>query len=519
MKKIYIFLFTILAICSSHSLKAQLEYKDVAPIFYNNCTSCHHVGSHVLPMMTYSQVQPLTWAIQNALQIGKMPPWSPDTTYNRFAHERVITQSEKTAILDWITAGAPAGDTTLAPAPPVYSQYKLYGDPTLTLQMPTYSSTATSADIYVCFAIPSGLTEDRILRAFEIIPGNPQIVHHVIVTADTTGTVTSDLSGSCFNPLGDFEIGGYAPGAAPTVFPGEAPLKAGIRIKAGSQIILQMHYPAGSVGQIDSTKIRMFFYPPNEANVRPIYATTPLQNWLMYIPSNTVQTFSDYYPGNGGLPQSISLFATFPHSHKICTSIVNYAFSGADTIPLVRINKWDFNWQGFYTYKNLIHLPAGYRLYSEHVFDNTLNNPNNPNSPPTNVTAGTGTNDEMLFDGYMWLEYQTGDELVNIEEMLANDPLLDPATLSIGNTQMLNGLDMYVYPNPSNSIMNIEMSKKSDYNASIVSITGQTVVNISAFTEKAIVNVKNIPNGVYMLEIADLNTNTKINKKIVINNN
>lgn len=519
MKKNYFAFLSIIIALSGMPAKAQLEYKDVAHIFYSHCTSCHHVGQHALPMMTYSQIQPLTWAIQNALQIGKMPPWSPDTTYSRFSHERVITQAEKDAILNWISGGAVKGDTTLAPPQPVYSQYKLNGEPTITLQMPTYTSTATSNDIYVCFSIPSGLTQDRVLRAFEIIPGNPEIVHHVIVNADTVGNTTNDLSGTCFNPPGNFGIGGYAPGAEPTVFPGVAPLKTGIMIKAGSKIVLQMHYPAGSVGEIDSTKIRMFFYPPGETGIRPIYTTTPLQNWSLYIPANTVATFTDQYPNTGGLPVAVSMFSAFPHSHKICSSIVNYAYSGIDTIPLVRINRWDFNWQGYYTYKNLVKVPNGYKLFSKHVFDNTTTNPFQPHNPPVDVLAGTGTTDEMLFDGYMWLVYQSGDENINIEALLEDDPLLTPITVGMKENTIATSAQAYVYPNPASGIANIYMSKNSVYKAVILSVTGQEMLQTEQFTEATTINIKDIPEGIYIVEISDLNNYSKTTKKIIITNN
>lgn len=520
MKKTYFSLFTSIGaimvfLSQPFALKAQPEYKDVAPVFYSRCTSCHHDGQHVFSFMTYSQIMPMTGAIQNALQTGKMPPWSPDTAYTRFAHERIITQAEKDAILNWINNGAPAGDTSLAPAPPVYSQYQLYGTPTLTLQIPTYTSTATSNDIYVCFSLPSGLTENRVLRAFEIVPGNPEIVHHVVVTADTIGTTTNDLSGACFNPPGDFGIGGYAPGSPPTVYPGQAPLKTGITIKAGSKIVLQMHYPAGSAGQIDSTKIRMYFYPTNETGIRPIYNTTPLQNWGLLIFANTVAAFSDEYPNSGTLSSPISLFSTFPHSHQICKSIVNYAYSGTDTIPLIRINQWDFNWQGFYTFRNLVKIPNGYKLFSEHVYDNTTNNPFNPNNPPATVIAGTSTSDEMLFDGYMWLYYQPGDETIDIAALLANDTLLNPAIVGIPENSSSSALQAFIYPNPIHDKVNIYLSKKSLYKASISTIAGQHMLQTDQFTDNITIDLKNIPGGVYFIEIKDISNNRVIVKKIV----
>ena len=68
-----------------------------------------------------------------------------------------------------------------------------------------------------------------------------------------------------------------------------------------------------------------------------------------------------------------------PHSHLICKSIIYYAVKpGIDTIKLVKINKWDFEWQDYYTFKKLVKIPNGYRLYSKHIYDNTATNPNNP---------------------------------------------------------------------------------------------------------------------------------------------
>ncbi|HMT28899.1 MAG TPA: hypothetical protein PKD91_06440 [Bacteroidia bacterium] len=136
--------------------EAQIEYKDVAGIFFSRCTSCHHDGgAGPFPLMTYTDTEQESGDIFDALTDGTMPPWSPDTTYTRFLHERIITLAEKTAILNWINNGTPAGDTTLAPAPPVYTNYQLYGTPSMELQIPTFTSNATTQDSYVCFSLPT----------------------------------------------------------------------------------------------------------------------------------------------------------------------------------------------------------------------------------------------------------------------------------------------------------------------------------------------------------------------------
>lgn len=463
MKKNLLSVIAILILTNAYS---QITYKDVASIFYARCTSCHHTNASNFPFMNYAQTFYKASSIQNQLTINRMPPWSADTSYTRFQHERLITLSEKQQILNWISGGAVKGDTTLAPSVPIYpTQYQLVGNADLTLGIGTFTSTSISTDKYYCFSIPSGLTQDRIIRAFEVVPGNKAIVHHAVITADTTGAYMSDLSGGCYNIPGNLGIGTYAPGSKATVFPSQSPLKAGMYLKAGSKIIIQLHYPSGSAGEVDSTKLRLFFYPIGTTGVRRIYSTTPLQNWSMAIPANSVVPYSAYYPSASlGLPTTLSAFAVMPHSHLLCTSILYYAVNpGIDTIPLVRIKKWDFEWQDYYTFKKLVKIPAGYKLYSKHIYDNTTNNINNPNSPPITVFSNTGTKDEMLFDGLMYMYYQPGDELIDLEALINSDPLLGINEVSSNS----NFVSSMAYPNPFNSSVTFRYSIKQSSDVSI----------------------------------------------------
>ncbi len=471
MKKLYILLF-IAGI--SLSASAQLVYKDVAGIFYSRCTGCHHVnGGAPFAMMNYSETSPYASSIQNDLNIGKMPPWSPDTTYSRFIHERAITASEKAAILSWISTGAQKGDTTLAPPAPTYTKYHLVGKPDLILQIPTFTSNGTT-DAYNCFALPTGLAVDRIIRAFEVIPGDPAIVHHVVVKVDTTGTATSNLTGTCTSQPGNFDLDVYAVGGAPTVFPGKAPLKMGIKLKAGSKIVLQIHYPAGTAGMLDSTQIRIYFYPLNTTGIRNVYVSTPLQNWFMPMFANTTPTYAATW---GPSSSDISIFGSFPHSHNVCTSMTNWADNGTTTIPLIKIKKWDFAWQGFYTFKKMVKVPTGYTVHGSHFFDNTAANPNNPNNPPAYVGAGTGTKDEMLFDSFQYMNYQAGDENIDIENLLSNDSLL---TTSINETAPVN-IQSYAYPNPFSDNVKIgyELTRPAETAVSVFNIYGSEIKNLS----------------------------------------
>ena len=488
MKKI---LLCFVLLCG-YSLTAQIVYKDVAPIFIKKCTSCHHEDMHAPSFVTYSQVSNYAGAIKSEVDEGNMPPWLPDTTYTRFSHERILTAAEKDAIISWVDGGALPGDTTQAPPVPHYGKYQIAAPADLEVQIPTFTSNGKDKDVYNCFYVKTNLTEDRYIKAFEIVAGNPSIVHHVLVGVDTLADGTNDLSGACYSMPGDFLFGGFAPGTEATFFPSLPPLKAGVFLKAGSQISFQIHYPEGSEGQKDSTKIRLYFYPKGETGIRRVYAKTLLQNWILPITANTVKTFSaTSYVGMGtnlfSGEYDASILACFPHAHALCTVMKNYAIPGTfvtgDTIPLIRINDWDFDWQGFSTFRKLVKVPKNFQLKSEHTYDNTEDNPNQPNHPPVDVKAGPATSDEMLFDSFMWLKYQKGDELINIDSIISLDPLV---TGVAEHNYMKNRIESKAYPNPFESTVNISYT-----------LENSTPVHIEIFTLQG-VSVKVIKSDLEM---------------------
>ncbi|MBL7767309.1 MAG: T9SS type A sorting domain-containing protein [Chitinophagaceae bacterium] len=477
------FFFAILMLMSgfSSTLKAQ-TYPDVAPIFIANCTSCHHAGGLQFPLTSYSAILPWGNLIKNAVQNGNMPPWPADPTYKHFVRERVMSAADKATLINWINAGMPAGDTTLAPPVPTYNNYQLNGTPDLVLNLPKFTSNANATDMYICVNVPSGLTQDRYIRAFEFIPGNAALIHHAVMTIDTTGTAVDDYSGNCTNFQGQINIGDFAPGMGPTVLPGVAPTKFGFRMKAGSTMSFQIHIPEGTAGLKDSSQLRIFFYPVGEPNVRPMFFETVLQNWNFYVPANdSILAHATFPVGGSPMPIAVSLYSAFPHSHKTCTSIINYLYSGIDTIPLIRIPHWDFHWQYQYIFNNMVKFPVGYHMYSTHKFDNTVNNPETPD-PNVPVLPGLFTTDEMLFDSYIYTLYQAGDENADIASILANDPLLTPTSVS-------NVADVFagvkVYPNPFTTETNIDYTlMNAQYvQVGIYDLTGREVSRLSSGIE------------------------------------
>jgi len=530
-KIIFIFLLTGMYFISS--VKALSDYNDVATIFYTHCTSCHHNGGVAgFSLLTYLDASNYIPFIQNDLITDHMPPWTPDTAYTagsypakRFLHENTITSVEKNAILQWINDGTLEGNPALLPTPPVYddTKFKLNGVASLTLKIPTFTSNSSlsNQNPHDCFSVPSGLSQDEWLRAFEIVPGNFAAIHDVVVILDTTGIVPSDLTGNCNNQKSEILIGTWIPGGNPTVYPNDPLFKAGIRIPAGSNFIFQIHYAPGSGGMVDSTKIRLFFYPTNETGIRPIHSDAFIQYWGtggQGVLANTTKSISAT-PAVQTVPHAlppandISIFSVRPFSRDICTELTEYAFSLTDTIPIIRMKEWYYEWNELYYFKNPVKIPTGYTLKTERFFDNTSSNQHQPNSPPININFGTTSSNEMIFDSFQWLDYQVGDELLDLKVLVANDTLLK---VGINEFSFPTNLQSFIYPNPATDKLSIYLSKKSEYIGRILSITGQNVLQIGAFNEVLTIDIKNIPAGLYIIEIMDIKSNESITKKIVI---
>jgi len=457
--------------------------EDIAPIIYENCSGCHHTGGiGPFSLVSYNDVFTNKTAVDYSISNGNMPPWPPDTSYSRFSHERVLSSDEIFKIQSWVANGAPQGDSTLAPAYPTYvTSGPTLGVPDLTLSAPVYVSNAVNHDDYVCFVIPSGLLQNRKIRAVEVEPGNPEIVHHTLVYIDPSATYQTDTSGHCMGPTSFSSklIGEYAPGSLPTIFPGNNNLAFGVEIQAGSNVILAMHYPFGSNGNTDSTKVHLYFYPTSTTNFREIYIERIVENWNFCVAPNQVQTFNAQYPTNGSaISTKFSVYGIFPHMHLLGKSINCYSVdSNNDTLNLVNIPNWDFEWQGFYKYTYPQVIEQGSRLYSQASYDNTTANSHNPNDPPEIVCAGLNTSDEMFLVYFMFMDYQNGDETLNLDSL---DQLTNVEMNSIyGNNTFLSA-----YPNPSNTGVNFSFKNNQNniVDMKIIDINGKNIYNKSIST-------------------------------------
>lgn len=450
-----IFLFYILSTgffsaCNTTTEKKKERYtfsEDIAPIIYKNCTSCHRPGeAGPFSLITYKDVVSRSKLIKFVTQTRFMPPWPADASYTHFVKENVLTDDEINLIATWVDQGAIEGDSTKMPDLPFFPVGSQLGKPDLVVKLrDVYQIKGNGKDLFLLMRVPFEIPKDTFVRVIEIIPENRKLVHHVnaqLLSYDYDkkkdvfkGNTVVDLEafpdklnayktlglanddGVTF-PLLTQSVANYLPGVVPPIYPEGI---GGFKItRKGALFLKDIHYGPSRVDTADQTTFNIFY--TNQKPKRPAqefqmgtYGVSPTVPQLV-IPADSIKTFHSDYT----LPFDISVLTINPHMHLLGKSFLAYAVTPQhDTIPMIRINKWDFRWQYFYTFKTMLKIPKGATIHIEGVFDNTRKNPYNPFSPPRLVAEREGsmrTSDEMFQFIITYLPYQQGDEQIHLDE-------------------------------------------------------------------------------------------------------
>ncbi|MGF1580663.1 MAG: ascorbate-dependent monooxygenase [Gemmataceae bacterium] len=398
MKKHYLFTVLLTITTGSTAYASQVTYcKDVAPILFQHCARCHRPGE-VAPfsLLSYKDAAKRANFLVEVTQNKRMPPWKAERGHIQFRDERGLSNEELDVLVRWAKAGAPKGDPKDMPAIPKFKKGWVLGQPDLILRMPEpFTIPADGPDVYRCFAIPTGLKEDRTVAAVEFHPGNRRVVHHSVFFLDKSGIGRErdkQEKGPGYTSFGGPGVpaigilGGWAPGVSPRRWPGNV----GWWLPGGADLILQMHYhPTGKVEK-DQSEVGIYFTKKKGKALLPFTIGTR----HIDIPAGK----NDYkITTHATLPTDVTVYGTFPHMHLIGRKIELLAKlpGEAKKKVLVRIPDWDFDWQDQYIFQKPFKLPKGTKLTINAVYDNSDNNPFNPNSPPKRVTFGEQTSDEM----------------------------------------------------------------------------------------------------------------------------
>jgi len=398
--------------------------KDVAPILYKNCTSCHRPGE-IAPMslLTYEDARPRAKAIRDEISAGTMPPWHADAKVGHFLNERRLSDADRNTLLRWAAGGAPKGDPKDQPPIPKYTDGWTIGEPDLVLTLPQeYKVPADGFVEYEYLEVPTNLKEDRWVQALEVRPGNRAVVHHVIVYARTPQPerrpaafraaqgmdIPAGQSGGPEEPEGQKRtrgqslfppprrlgpsIGGFAPGTSAAVYePGTAML-----LRAGTTLILQMHYTPNGTATTDRTRVGIKFAP---AVPKEELRLTALVNGALKIPAGA----PDYsLAAEMTTTADVTLRQILPHTHlrgKSWEYTVTYPDGRNEVI--LSVPKYDFNWQTSYVFAEPLKLPKGSKLRAVAHYDNSAGNNSNPD-PTVEVHWGDQTWEEMMFSSLVY---------------------------------------------------------------------------------------------------------------------
>ncbi|HET9948871.1 MAG TPA: hypothetical protein VFQ22_08115 [Longimicrobiales bacterium] len=362
-------------------------YRDVLPVLQDNCQVCHteqglDLGGMVAPMalVTYQDARRYAPRIARAVETGYMPPWhAAEQHRSEFVNERVLDPEDARTLIAWARGGTPAGDPADAPPPKRFPKSESgwsIGEPDLVLSLPEPYLVADSVEdqyVHITVEIPRDkLPEDRWVKAVEFRAGSPA-VHHIIA-----------------DPLG-----GIAPGVEPTVHPDGY----GTVLRAGTEIVFQMHYhkePGPGTAVWDQSSVAIKFYEPGEVITHVVEGNSLGMYDFEIPPRDPSYSYSTSYT----FDEDVKITSLTPHMHlrgKSALYVLTRPGEAPDT--LLYVPQYDFNWQHTYRFKDPVPAPAGSRVDLTLWWDNSPENPSNPD-PNKTVVFGEPTTAEMGF-GFM----------------------------------------------------------------------------------------------------------------------
>jgi hypothetical protein len=374
--------------------------RDVAPIIYRNCSSCHRPGEAApFALLSYTNVARKAATIAKVIASRRMPPWQPEPVSYAYRDERRLSDAEIALIQAWVKQGMPEGSANdRIEAPKFTSDWQL-GEPDLVVEMPAaYHVPADGPDIYRNLAVPLGLAEDKWITAIDIRPSARAVVHHVLYSADTSGTAHLKPSPGPEPGFSGMQagtsailIGGWAVGAQPHFYPEGLAL----RVSKGSDLVVQYHFHPTGKPEAEKSQVALYF-----AKQAPGRTLTRIQ----MPPSYSLFSGLDIPAGEKDfvirdsctLPAAVDAVGVSAHAHYLAKQLkMTATLPGGDVKTLFFIKDWDFAWQDRYFFQQLVPLPKGTRLDSEIHWDNSAENPRNPLAKPVRVTWGEETKDEM----------------------------------------------------------------------------------------------------------------------------
>jgi tetratricopeptide (TPR) repeat protein/mono/diheme cytochrome c family protein len=403
--------------------------RDIAPIIFSSCASCHRPGEAApFSLLTYEDAKKHVRQIAEVTRTRNMPPWLPEPQELKFADEMRLSETQIDQIQKWVAQGAAEGDPADRPAQPKFAEGWRLGPPDLILKAEKpLVLPPEGTDTYWNFIFRLPIEKTRWVKAIEIRPGDKRYVHHANILVDREeelrrreatpgagfGGMEIRLESQVFDP--DSHLLFWKPGTVPYVEPEGMEL----RLDKGTDLVLNTHLQPSGKTEVIQPSIGLYF-SSHPATKLPMLLQLENDTKLDIPAGQKDFLVTDEFT----LPIDVDLLAIYPHAHYLGKDIQAFALLPDGTRKtLIRIPRWNLNWQAVYRYAEPVLLPKGSTVSLRYVYDNSEENPLNPNHPPARVKSGNRSSDEMC---HLWLQLlplnfdpAQGDPRMLLQEALA----------------------------------------------------------------------------------------------------
>lgn len=385
--------------------------RDVMPILQQNCQVCHQPGSiGPMSLMSYDEVRPWAEVIKLRVLEREMPPYHYDTDVGiqELKYDKRLSEEEIQTIVAWVDAGLPMGDPADIPPTPEFPEAGVwqlaadYGQPDLVVPSTPYTVKAGGQDRWWQPTVPTGLTEDRCIRAIETKPSiaGRGVTHHANSTLRMPGG----------DRMQDARLSEYALGKLGEIIPEDA-----CRIMpAGSEVNWDIHYFPGWAEEDvpnDQVEVGVWFYPEDFDTSKLYKQTLSLYRLegqggdYAIAPHSTMMT-----QGFHSFDHPVRIDSWQPHGHLRMTGMtleIFYPETGRKEM-ISQVSNWSPLWHLSHVYEDDVAplVPAGAVLVLTGYYDNTAENPHNPDADQW-VGSGDRTTDEM---SHAWIAVTHLDE-------------------------------------------------------------------------------------------------------------
>ena len=369
----------------------------IAPILNTHCVACHRPGQTApFALQDYRHASARADMIREVVLEERMPPWYGARAHGPFINERTVTEAEKTLMLQWMAGGKPEGDPALTPAPPVFPESEwAIGEPDLVLTAAEVEQIPAEGFIpYRYVTLPYQFAADTWVQGLEILPGNPEVVHHANLIYTLPGQPYDEQSGF---------LTGKVPGGNPVDLAGPV----GMMIPKSAVLTIQIHYVTTGKPETDQMRVGVRYAKgtitkrTHHQRIRPEDIAIP--------PGEAFHRMS----AEETIPHNATVIALFTHMHtrgRDMTFFADYPDGHSET--LLTVPNYSFDWQLAYQYApGTKRFPKGTKVRTVSHYDNSAFNPYNPD-PTVEVPYGDQTIHEMN-DGYVF--YLDEEENLNLK--------------------------------------------------------------------------------------------------------